>query len=197
MTTERNNQIRYKKWTEEDDRILLEGYHTASINDIARTIGCHRNTVTNRARKLGISREYLHGRDNEARELIRMEFDNLTYKELAERTGLKVNTIHIIARELGLKRTKEQRYANISKARKELYKSERRRVIWGLDQKTDLKVVCNRERLNLRQKLRRCGYIVVKGDNVIYYTDGLVRRPIREANGEKLGLKFMPLPTTL
>lgn len=183
----------YKKWTDEDTRILREGFQTCSLDELARTLDCCVTTVSKHARKLGLKKDNPSGRNYDARAFILMEYDNLTYKEMAERTGLAYNTICRITSELGLRRTNEQKYANLSKSRRELYKSERRRVIWGLDQKTNLKVVSNKERLNLRQKLRRCGYIVIKGDNTIYYTDDLVRRPVREANGEKLGLRFMPL----
>lgn len=185
---------RKKIWTEETDRILIESFQNATAKEIAREIGCAVSTVNKRARKLGLKKDNPHGRNHDARAFILMEYDNLTYNEMAKRTGLKKNTVTVIAKELGLRRTLEKRKANISRARKELYKAERRRINWGLEQKTCLKVVNNRQRQNLRGKLRQCGYIVVKGDNVIYFTDDLVRRPVREANGERLGLKFMPLP---
>lgn len=123
-----------------------------------------------------------------------MEFDSLSYAEMAERLNMSTVTVWKIAKELGLVRTEEQKRANLSRIRTELIKAERRRVIWGIDQKTDLKVVCNRPRLSLKRKLRQCGYIVTPDENIVYYDEGLKRRPRREANGIKLGLKFMPLP---
>lgn len=184
-----------KKWTVDDDNILFDNFHTTSLEDIADKLSCSTSTVSRHARKLGLWKENRYGKDYDARAFIEMEFNNLSYAEMAERLNMSRNGVWKIAKELGLIRTDEQKKAILSRKRIELVKAERRRVIWGIDQKTDLKVVCNRPRLSLKQKLRQCGYIVTPGDNIIYYDKDLRRRPRREANGIKLGLKFMPLST--
>lgn len=183
-----------KKWTVDDDNILLDSFHTTSLEDIADKLSCSTSTVSRHARKLGLWKENPYGRNHEARAFIEMEFDTLSYAEMAERLNMSTVAVWKIAKELGLVRTEEQKRANLSRIRTELIKAERRRVIWGIDQKTDLKVVCNRPRLSLKRKLRQCGYIVTPDENIVYYDEGLKRRPRREANGIKLGLKFMPLP---
>lgn len=183
-----------KKWTEQDDQILTERYQTESLSSLARLIGCGYSTVCKHARELNLWKENPYERNHYARELIRMEHDNLSYKEMAKRTGLKENTVWKICRELGLRRKPEHKRIIMSRCRKELYQSERRRVNWGLDQKTRLKVVKNQARLNLRAKLSHIGYIVAKGENIVYYSDDLVRHPVRERNGERMGLRFEPLP---
>lgn len=183
-----------KKWTVDDDNLLIDSFHTTSLEDIADKLGCSTSTVSRHARMLGLWKENRYGKDYDARAFIEMEFANLSYTEMAERLNMSWNGVRNIAKELGLVRTYEQKKAIMSRKRTELVKAERRRVIWGIDQKTDIKVVCNRPRLSLKQKLRQCGYIVTPGENIIYYSDELRRRPRREANGIKLGLKFMPLP---
>ena len=47
-------------------------------------------------------------RNHDARAFVEMEYPNLSYGEMAVRTGLCKNTIYLIARELGLSRTREQ-----------------------------------------------------------------------------------------
>lgn len=183
------------KWTEEYDNILLDSFHTSYIKDIAREIGCSTSTASKHARKLGLYKRKDYRKNHDAREFIKMEFENLTYKEMAKRLCITEVSVWKIVKELGLVRTKEKKKENKSRGRIELVKSERRRVIFGLDQRTNLKVVSNKKRLDLKQKLRKCGYTVIPGDNTVYYDENLKRRPVREANGIKLGLKFMPLPT--
>lgn len=114
---------------------------------------------------------------------------------MAERTGLCENTIYLIARELGLSRTPEQKRAIKSRLRKELIRSERRRAVFGLEPRTNIKVGSDIRKIRLRGNLKRHGYIVDDDGITFYYYAGLCRRPIREEHGRKLGFKFMPLPT--
>ena len=81
----------------------------------------------------------------------------LAYQEMAERTGLNKHTITRIARELGLERTEEQLRDIRSRRRKELIQKERRRIIFGLDQRTNIKVVSNNQKIRLRGSLKRIG----------------------------------------
>lgn len=188
----RNKKI---KWTEECDNILLDSFHTSHLKDIARELGCSKTTVSNHARKLGLYKKEDWRKNPDARAFIKMEFENLSYSEMAKRLCMTEVGVWKIVKELGLVRTEEKKKEHISRGRIELVKSERRRIIFGLDQRTNLKLVSNKKRLNLKQKLKSCGYTVIPGENTIYYGENLVRRPVREANGIKLGLKFMPLPT--
>lgn len=189
-----NSATRQNKWTEEHDSILKERFHTEYLQDIADDMGFSRSTVQQHARKLGLRKADPRERNKDIRAFVELEFHNLTYKEMAKRTGLNDYTIFKIARELGLVRTREKWNENIGTGLRETYRSERRRVMFGLDQRTKWKVVCNRKKIRLRHKLKEQGYIVAKGGHTVYYTDDIVRRPKRERNGEKLGFTFMPLP---
>lgn len=189
-----NSTIKQNRWTEEHDAILTERFHTEYLQDIADDMGFSRSTVQQHAKILGLRKADPRERNKDIRAFVELEFHNLTYKEMAKRTGLNDYTIFKIARELGLVRTREKWNENIGTGLREAYRSERRRVMFGLDQRTKWKVVCNRKKIRLRHKLKEQGYIVAKGGHSVYYTDDIVRRPIRERNGEKLGFKFMPLP---
>lgn len=190
-----HDTTRRKVWTADDEQLLRERFQSCTLNELAAMLGCCHDTVKRHAGMLGLRKDNPHGRNIEARALVEMEYGNLSYPELAKRTGLSKNTIRVIARELGLWRTREQMSANKSKSIRNVISSERARATFGLEQRTGLKVFCNRRRLNLRSALKRCGYIVNRGDNIVYYTDDLVRRPIRERNGQKLGIEFRPLPS--
>ena len=68
----------------------------------------------------------------------------------------------------------------------------------GLPQLTKMKLHCygyNKElrtRATHRHLFRKRGYIVERGDNVVYYDDTTKRRPRMEANAPNYGLKVMP-----
>ncbi len=182
-------------WTPDHDDILKERFHTDCLHDIASHIGCTCSTVSNHARRLGLRKNSPSGRNSDARSFVLIEYPNLSYQEMAERTGLHTETIRIIARELGLERTPEQLRKIRSRRRKELIQKERRRIIFGLDQKTNIKVVSNHQKIRLRGSLKRLGYILGTDGHTFYYYPGLRRHPIKESNGRALGFTFLPLPT--
>ena len=182
-------------WTPDHDDILKERFHTDCLHDIASHIGCTCSTVSNHARRLGLRKISPSRRNSDARSFVLIEYPNLSYQEMAERTGLHRETIRIIARELGLERTPEQLRKIRSRRRKELIQKERRRIIFGLDQKTNIKVVSNHQKIRLRGSLKRLGYILGTDGHTFYYYPGLRRHPIKESNGRALGFTFLPLPT--
>ena len=182
-------------WTPDHDDILKERFHTDCLHDIASHIGCTRSTISRHARRLGLRKSSPSGRNSDARSFVLIEYPNLSYQEMAERTGLHRETIRIIARELGLERTPEQLRKIRSRRRKELIQKERRRIIFGLDQKTNIKVVSNHQKIRLRGSLKRLGYIIGTDGHTFYYYPGLHRHPIKESNGRALGFTFLPLPT--
>ena len=182
-------------WTPDHDDILKERFHTDCLHDIASHIGCTCSTVSSHARRLGLRKNSPSGRNSDARSFVLIEYPNLSYQEMAERTGLHRETIRIIARELGLERTPEQLRKIRSRRRKELIQKERRRIIFGLDQKTNIKVVSNHQKIRLRGSLKRLGYILGTDGHTFYYYPGLRRHPIKESNGRALGFTFLPLPT--
>ena len=182
-------------WTPDHDDILKERFHTDCLHDIASHIGCTCSTVSNHARRLGLRKISPSGRNSDARSFVLIEYPNLSYQKMAERTGLHRETIRIIARELGLERTPEQLRKIRSRRRKELIQKERRRIIFGLDQKTNIKVVSNHQKIRLRGSLKRLGYILGTDGHTFYYYPGLRRHPIKESNGRVLGFSFLPLPT--
>lgn len=195
MRTAIHTTIKRTLWTPDHDDILKERFHTDCLHDIASHIGCTRSTVSNHARRLGLRKISPSGRNSDARSFVLIEYPNLSYQEMAERTGLHRETIRIIARELGLERTPEQLRKIRSRRRKELIQKERRRIIFGLDQKTNIKVVSNHQKIRLRGSLKRLGYIIGTDGHTFYYYPGLRRHPIKESNGRALGLTFLPLPT--
>ena len=189
-----NTRRARKVWTEDDDQLLLERFQHSTAGELSSMIGCAESTVYSHARLLGLWKDNRYGRNHDARELIRMEYATLSNRELAKRTGLTPNGVWMITKELGLKRTPEQKSANLSKGLKETYRKERARVTFGLDPKTGLKVFANKKKQQMRGNLGRCGYIIVRGSNIIYYDNNLVRKPRRERNAMALGLTFQPLP---
>lgn len=98
------------------------------------------------------------------------------------------------ARELGLKRSKPESYQVSSRVRMEMIRRERRRVIFGLDPVTRIKVISHRAKVRLRSRLKSKGYVISGHKNVMYFTDHTQRKEKLENKATKLGLTFQPFP---
>lgn len=127
-------------------------------------------------------------------EHIRTYFQSRSLRTLASELGITRMTVSRIAASLGLSRSREDmRRLNVEQ-RTNLVKRERRRLIFGLDPVSEIKVVTNRRKITLRYRLKRKGYVPGEEINVMYYTDDLVRSRSQEIYGEAMGLRFYPLP---
>lgn len=121
----------------------------------------------------------------------------LSFSVIAERLGISRRSVIRVAAQWNIIRTPEEITILRSKGRINLIKKERRRITFGLNQKTKLKVVQNPERKKLRFLLKRKGYVVIPGDNRIYYPSEKMRKYEYEIKGKSLGLKFYPLEDAL
>lgn len=184
-----------KIWTPEHDTELSERHASETIADIAKSMGFHYDTVMKRAHRLGLYKPHRNRYNAVAREIVASNYRNFSYRELAKMSGLCERTVWKISNELNLHREPCETTAIRSRVLKSVYESERRRANWGLPQRTGFKVFASKKKQALRSKLLSLGYEVdERGGRVFYYTDDLVRRPLREAHGKALGFSFEPLP---
>lgn len=83
-------------------------------------------------------------------------------------------------------------HKRVSETHKRIVEEERRRIRWGLPQRTKMKLNdCNIPRMSARSYLRRHGYIVPKGSMVAFYSADTERKPHMEVRYAHLhGLRF-------
>ena len=129
---------------------------------------------------------------NEYEETVRELYPTFSQVEIAEATHTSKSTVRRVITGLHLTRTKEQEKEIRSRIRKKLIKKERARIVFGLDQHTNIKLVTNPRKVKYRTKLKNDGYIVMRGSNTIYYTPEQKRHRHREENARKAGLDFAP-----
>ncbi len=82
-----------------------------------------------------------------------------------------------------------------SRIRNELLQRERRRMVFGLNPLTKIKIVTNKKKIELRHKLKKMGCEVSRGANIIYYSEDICLREDYFAASKRLGLHLMPIPT--
>lgn len=173
--------------------VLSELYPVETTAYTAGILGMSETAVKNKARELGIIK-IAKSKWLVRAEHIRSHFQEKSFSEMGRELGITKTSVSRIATKLGLKRTKKEIGKVSSRIRGELIRRERRRVIFGLDPMTRIKVVSNRARVRLRSRMKGIGYIVGRERNILYYTVSLIRREHLEQRGVKLGLRFLPLP---
>lgn len=119
-----------------------------------------------------------------------------SYSDIARIVGLSASTVQRIVKSWGYQRTVEDSKTVRSKSRNKLIRMERTRVLYGMHQKTSVKVFANKALSILRYCLKRKGYIVRRNDNVVYYDRDCRRSEKYEADGLKLGLEFVEYPVS-
>ena len=83
-------------------------------------------------------------------------------------------------------------YRRIGESRKKTIKAEQRRVLFGLDQKTKLRVVqCGRDKVSLRTNLRKHGYIIDRASSDAVITAGTRRSEKMERRAKSMGIRFV------
>lgn len=160
--------MKRKIWTEAETAYLIENYPATSDTVMAARLGVSRRTLSNKAHELGldkgISPEWL-----ERAEKVRGLYSSRSYTEIALETGIPVRSVARIISTLGLTRSKREEKGIRSRIRRNITDREKRRVIFGLAPLTRIKVVTNKHRIKLRHALKKAGYIVQRGQNVMYY----------------------------
>lgn len=182
-----------KTWNDTHTAMLRELYPVESLERTAELIGFSRTTIRQKAARYGIDKamnpEWLEKAD-----VIRNNFDSFSYSELAGMTGSSKTTVVRIASALGLKRTRKVNSGIRSRVRKAMVKREKRRIIFGLDPVTGIKVVTNRTKIRLRSELKAAGYIVERAANILYFKSEDGRNLRKEQKASRHGLRFAPWP---
>ncbi len=171
--------MKRKNWTEAETTYLMENYPAISDTVMAARLGVSRRTLSNKAHELGLDKGI-----------------NPEWLERAEKVrGIPLRSVARIISKLGLNRSKREENRIRSRIRRNITDREKRRVIFGLAPLTRIKVVTNKHRIKLRHALKKAGYIVQRGQNVMYYHPEMERDHRRENAGRSVGLSFEPWET--
>lgn len=171
---------------------LLDHYKETNSASLAERLGISLSCLRRKLHELGLRKRPVTKAMTVA-DTVRRLYSSHSHSEIARLTGISTRTVSRIVKKHHLSRTSDNARQIRSRSRKGIIKREKARVLFGLPQKTSIKVVGNKRRVVLKSILKSCGYLVIPGHNTLYYNEELKRRPIRESNGQKLGLRFQPM----
>lgn len=178
-------------WTNEKIELLEQLYPYYSNEYVACELGVCVTSVKKMAKSLGLSKGQKE-KHTRMLALIKEKHGCLSHQEMADIVGVSRQTISHWCSSLDLHRTAEAKSEILSRRRNEIIRREKRRIIFGFDQLTNIKVVTSKPRIRLRSLLRNRGYKSLRGDCNIYFNDYTNRSKRLEEAGKKLGLSFYP-----
>ena len=175
---------------------LINHYKEMSNTALAGHLGISLSCLRRKLHELGLRKHPVTKAMTVVEAVCRL-YSSHSHSEIARLTGISTRTVSRIVKKYHLGRTADEARQIRSRSRKSIIKREKARVLFGLPQKTNIKVVGNKKRVVLKSILKSCGYLVIPGHNTLYYNEQLKRRPIRESNGQRMGLTFQPMSVYL
>lgn len=182
--------------TEKQDAWLIKHFKHTKNEDIAEKLGVSLRTVNRLAEKRGLTKSSQFIKKCQAETAAaanRSHRLNGTYPPKGYRIPNREKTqfqkgVKPIDR-LGAKKNAE-RIAKSVASRKETFKLEKARALFGLPRQTKLQVVKRpKKQIYIRYYLRKKGYIVERGSNVAYYNSE-THRSLRLESQPPAGFKF-------
>lgn len=183
-------------WTAAMVDFLINHYKGMSNTSLAERLGISLSCLRRKLHELGL-RKCPVTKAMTVANTVRQLYASHSHSEISRLTGISTRTVSRIVKKYHLVRTADDARQIRSRSRRSIIKREKARVLFGLPQKTNIKVVGNKKRVVLKSILKSFGYLVIPGHNTLYYNEELKRRPIRESNGQKMGLTFQPMSVYL
>lgn len=152
------------RWTEQMRSYLREKYADGDNPAIAEHLGVTERAVQSQASFLGIHKS--------------REYESARLSRIAKE---KESALHLNTREAIAKRVE---------TRKRMFRTERARIMFGLEQQTGIHIRTeSRPKMLQRNRLQRLGYVIDDERLVAYWTPGThrARRLERLSRGEKRG----------
>lgn len=178
----------YLVWTMEMLSILTEEYPITSNTVLADRLGMSISSVRRKARELELVKAKV--RNYKTMVLVESLFNSNSQRQIAEKAHVSLRTVKRICKKLNLKRDWDEDRIMRSDGAKRVFRSENRRIIFGLEQRTNRCVGKSDERLKIYDELEKHGYIVIRGTRTVYYSSEMRRIVHVESYAEALGLRF-------
>lgn len=149
-------------WTDRMLAALVELYPVETTAYTAAVLNLSESTVKLKARELGLVK-MAKSRWMERADYIRNHFQECSFSEIGKALDITRMSVGRIAAAIGLKRSSEEKHLISSRIRTQMVKRERRRIVFGLEPITGIRVISNRAKVRVRSNMKSNGYIISEG----------------------------------
>ena len=178
----------YIRWTDEMIDILTEEFPITYDRMVADKLKISVSSVRRKASELKLVKARIS--NYRTMQTVEELYPTHSQRQIAEIAGVSVRTVGRICKTLNLKRDREEDSIMRSEGIRRVFQSDNRRILYGLDQKTNRCFGRSNERLKVYDELKRHGYIVIKGTRTVYYSQDMRRVVHVESYAKALGLRF-------
>lgn len=188
---------KYIKWSEEKIQAVKDNYPTMETKILAEILDVSQGALRLKAKEMGVQKlTHKKKLTPSIKEVILSMYKNHSYRTIAVKTGLSVNTVRKFINECvaagdGVEKlTKEDisRILSIEKIR--VYKRERAMECWGIERRTRLRLVRDTKGSHVRYMLKKEGYDIDRCSKEAFICNIYKRNPKLERKAAALGFKF-------
>ena len=182
-------------WNNENEKFLIENFAFITNRRLSEQLDISISSIKKKAHELGLNKGCVKRKiiPSLEKNVLKMSRTN-SYRNVADMLRISLSSVSNIINDAASKgykkRSKQDTSKIMSETRKRIIKQERARAVFGLDQKTKIKVYPNKQKYHMRDRLKRCRYIVERNGIDVFIDEETRRHNTIEDDARRLGFNI-------
>ena len=182
-------------WNNENEQFLIENFAFITNRRLSEQLDISISSIKKKAHELRLNKGCVKRKiiPSLEKDVLKMSKTN-SYRFVAEMLSISLSSVSNIinnAASKGYKKRSKQDTGKImSETRKRIIKKERARAVFGLDPRTKIKVYPNKQKYHMRDRLKRCRYIVERNGIDVFIDEETRRHNTIEDDARRLGFNI-------
>ena len=182
-------------WNNEKEKFLIENFAFITNRRLSEQLDISISSIKKKAHELGLNKGCVKRKiiPSLEKNVLKMSRTN-SYRNVADMLRISLSSVSNIINDAASKgykkRSKQDTSKIMSETRKRIIKQERARAVFGLDQKTKIKVYPNKQKYHMRDRLKRCRYIVERNGIDVFIDEETRRHNTIEDDARRLGFNI-------
>ena len=182
-------------WNNENEQFLIENFAFITNRRLSEQLDISISSIKKKAHELGLNKGCVKRKiiPSLEKNVLKMSRTN-SYRNVADMLRISLSSVSNIINDAASKgykkRSKQDTSKIMSETRKRIIKQERARAVFGLDQKTKIKVYPNKQKYHMRDRLKRCRYIVERNGIDVFIDEETRRHNTIEDDARRLGFNI-------
>lgn len=175
------------EWTDEMLEEMVINYPILSNPKLSEMLQVSVSSIRRKAKEMQLLKSSVGGNRFEKWNIVEEMFGKHSNREIARAAHVSERTVRRICKRLELELTQDERGKLVSEGVLKGIKSEKRRILFGLEQRTDRFIGKDKARNRMWHLLAEKGYVVIRGSMTVYCSDTMRRHEHIEAYAVSLG----------
>lgn len=169
---------------------LACNYPITRNEELATKMGVCTRSIIRKAKEMGLSKAFKGSYNFKVWQTVENMYGKYTIKEIAKVASVSERTVCRIINKLNLSMEKDEISIRCSNVQMKMHKSEKRRILFGLEQRTNILVGKSKARRKAKGLLAQHGYITLSSSRIVYYSEDMRRSEHIELYAKSVGLKL-------